>query len=87
MNKPTQGPWRALPAVQDNGPNYWIVTTGQWRAPVVATCPKEADANFCAASREMFSALLECEALLLAHDYPVILRQVRAAMAKAEGKP
>ena len=86
MKNLTEGPWKALPAVQDNGPNYWIVTTGKWRAPVVASCPKESDANLCAASRDMFSALLECEALLQAHDYPVILRQVKAALAKAEGK-
>jgi len=83
-NKRTEGPWKAAQAVQDNGPNYWVVTTGKWRAPVVATCQKEADAHVCAASREMFSALLECEVLL--GEYPVVLRQVKAALAKAEGK-
>jgi hypothetical protein len=44
----------------------------------------EANARYCAASREMFSALLECEVLL--GEYPIVLRQVKATLAKAEGK-
>lgn len=60
--------------------NHAPVNHEQTRARVVAV------ANLIAAGPDMFSALLECEALLLAHDYPVILRQVKAAIAKAEGK-
>ena len=36
-----------------------------------------------ASAPEMFSALLECEAILQAHDYPIIQRQVKAALALA----
>lgn len=46
----------------------------------------EIDARLISAVPEMFSALLECGALLLAHNYPIVLRQVRAALTKAEGE-
>lgn len=30
-------PWKVSPAVQDNGPNYFVVSDGQWRTPAIGT--------------------------------------------------
>lgn len=30
--------WKYAAAVQDNGPNYYAITTGGWGAPAIAHC-------------------------------------------------
>jgi len=57
MNEQTAGPWKATLAVQDNGPNYWAVTTGQWGEPTIARVYNKENANLIAALPELLEAL------------------------------
>lgn len=52
------------------------------RTPNLTIC--EANACLISSAPEMFKALLECEVLL--DEYPLIKRQVKNALKKAEGK-
>lgn len=87
MNDTTQGPWKYR-APQGAFGHEVISDKGlvcQMNHHPRQQKQAKADARLISAAPEMFSALLECEVLLLAHDYPIVLRQVRAALAKAEG--
>jgi hypothetical protein len=55
----TQGPWIASAAVQNNGPNYFVVAPRGWKAPVVATCDNEANARLIAAAPDLLEALMQ----------------------------
>lgn len=89
------GSLKALEAVQDNGPNYWIVTTGRWREPAAAICECEDDAVLFAAAPDMLKA---CRAALKYLQHPdvqavthgfalsgsAIEHRIEAAIRKAE---
>lgn len=53
--------WKYAAAVQNNGPNYFAVTTGAWRAPSIAHVFDETHARLIAASPELLDA---CKALV-----------------------
>jgi hypothetical protein len=92
------GSLKAQAAVQDNGPDYWIVTTGRWREPAAAICEREDDAVLFAAAPDLLAA---CEAALrrmadtygetfsaachMDHD-PLVIA-LRAAIARATITP
>jgi hypothetical protein len=57
MKTHTPGPWKFAAAVQNNGPNYFAVTTGKWGAPTIATCWTEPDARLCAAAPAMLAVI------------------------------
>ena len=40
--------WKAVRCVQNNGPDYWIVTERAWKGRVIARCASEADASLIA---------------------------------------
>ena len=61
------GSLKAQAAVQDNGPDYWIVTTGRWREPAAATCEREDDAVLFAAAPDLLKA---CRAALKYLQHP-----------------
>ena len=37
--------WKAVRCVQNNGPDYWIVTERAWKGRVIARCASEEDAT------------------------------------------
>lgn len=94
----TPGPW----TVQSNGPlgTWWVEATGHAKRTVChmsdagLTERGQADARLIAASPELFAVLKEVEAsasALLTVDPAAkpkgtLLRQIRAAIAKAEGR-
>lgn len=94
----TPGPWKYARAFENNAPPFYVVVTGKWGAPAIATCAKEDDAKLCAAALEMKAALefyanqdswKEVETGIgmqpgEAIDYGAT---ARAALAKAKGQP
>lgn len=75
--KHTPGPWKFAAAVQNNGPNYFVISTGKWCEPAIATCESEANAKLIAAAPEtaaerdrLRAALENCHpALVLLGNY------------------
>ena len=53
----TPGLWKAAQAFQNNGPNYWVVSNGKWKSPVIATIASEGDARLIASAPELAEAL------------------------------
>lgn len=76
--KHTVGPWRVSTDDAEAGIYYVRADNGPYARE------DEANARLIEAAPAMYSALLECEVLL--SEYPVILRQVKSALAKAERK-
>lgn len=74
----TEKPWRVSTDDAEAGIYYVRAAYGPYARE------DEANARLISAAPDMFFALLECEVLL--NEYPIILRQVKAAIAKAEGK-
>ncbi len=81
---------KAVRAFQDNGPDYWLVTTGKWRAPAVAKCNTEEEAKRVARAvncHEELVKVLEAAALpggLSEYEFNQWLPKARAALARAK---
>lgn len=93
-------PWKAFKAFQNNGPDYAVITTGEWKSPAIATAPKLEDAQLIARAVNAHEELIT--ALKVALEYqgarPRDVNEMHAfkshatsviekALAKAEGKP
>jgi hypothetical protein len=74
----TRGPWKVFP--DDSVCGVYTVNAKE----TIFADADEANARLIAAAPDMLIALLECEVLVL--EYPVVLRQVKAAIAKALGE-
>lgn len=90
----TPGPWKVSRAFQNNGPDYFVISTGKWKSPAIATCDNEADAKLIAAAPELLEALKEINEDLLSLSADELkplgvraaLNRTFRAIAKAEGK-
>jgi hypothetical protein len=97
----TPGPWRAFAAVQNNGPNYWLVSDRAFKGNEIARVAREGDAHLIAAAPMLLeaarAALLACESELewrgecdqdYEPDYQMtpLVTVLRAAIAAAEGQ-
>lgn len=89
--KHTPGPWHCGQESVD--PEWWIVTIkgGLIIANVNAHFRQEANARLIAAAPDILAALRECEAFCKGHqetpEKAARYERVRAAIAKAEGRP
>jgi hypothetical protein len=74
-------------AFADNAPDYFVVSTGEWRAPVIATCDTEANAarivQCVNAHDELIKALAQIDANC-AESPEWIRRVARAALAQVQ---
>lgn len=59
MKPATPLPWKFAAAVQNNGPNYFVVGTGRWGEPSAADCAREADAAYVAHAANAYPRLVE----------------------------
>lgn len=49
--------WKCARAFQNNGPDYWVISTGEWRAPSIAIVEQEDHARLIAAAPDLLVAL------------------------------
>jgi hypothetical protein len=52
-------PWKYVPAVRNNAPNYYAVGTGKWREPVAALCDEGNDAAYITHAANAYPKLIE----------------------------
>lgn len=52
--------WKSFAAFQNNGPNYWIVSTKAFKGEEIARCSSESNARLISAAPELLAA---CEML------------------------
>jgi len=88
----TPRPWKYRAAVQNNGPNYFAVITGEWGAPAIAECAQEANAEFITRACNAHSDLLEALAAVIDSFYcnnglvgSITITEAEEAMRKARG--
>jgi hypothetical protein len=58
-------PWKYVPAVRNNAPNYYAVGTGKWREPVAALCDDGNDAAYITRAANAYPKLVEALVYLI----------------------
>ena len=77
--KHSPGPWKYARAFQNNGPNYYVISTGKWKSPAIATAEKEEDARLMAKAPDMFSAIQDIISSAQANDANSLAEAINAA--------
>ena len=82
--------WSYVRAVQNNGPNYFVIGPRGWKAPVRAHAFREEDAALIAAAPDLLEAcrylMVMVESYSEGAQSENCVDRARAAIAKATGK-
>jgi hypothetical protein len=65
-------PWKYVPAVRNNAPNYYAVGSGKWGEPVAAMCDDGNDAAYVTHAANAYPKLVKLLTALRNADDPIV---------------